>query len=83
MSLNIKDTRTHEAVRRLANLTGETMTEAVRTAVLERLRRVQAQAGTPLVDRLNEIALHCSDGPVDRSSTDDEILGYDAHGLPD
>jgi antitoxin VapB len=83
MSLNIKDARTHQAVRRLADLTGETMTEAVRVAVPERLRRVQAQAGAPLVDRLNEIALHCADGPIDRSSTDDEILGHDAPGLPD
>jgi antitoxin VapB len=83
VSLNIKDRRTHEAVRRLAELTGESLTEAVRVAVQERLTRLQARSGArPLVDRLNEIALHCANGPIDRSQTDDEILGYDEQGLP-
>ena len=45
MSLNIKDSRTHELVRRLAAATGETQTEAVWVAVRERLRRVEAGRG--------------------------------------
>ncbi len=39
MPLNIKDERTHELARRLAAVTGETMTEAVRIALQERLKR--------------------------------------------
>jgi antitoxin VapB len=37
--LNIKDSETSRLVRELAELTGETQTEAVRTAVRERLDR--------------------------------------------
>ncbi len=84
MPLNIKDERTHELARRLAALTGETMTEAVRIAVQERLTRQQAgHGGRPLGVRLREIAHHYSALPVLRRRTEDEILGYDERGLPD
>lgn len=84
MSLNIKDRQTYEAVRRLAEATGETLTEAVRVSVQERLKRLETRRhrGRRLADRLDEIALHCASGPIDRSRTDDEILGYDERGLP-
>lgn len=36
----------------------------------------------PLVDELDEVALHCSRLPVRDSRTPEEILGYDEHGLP-
>jgi antitoxin VapB len=85
MSLNIKDQRTHELVRRLAEATGETLTEAVRIAVQERLRRVQARRsgnGRELATRLDEIAQHCGALPVRRMRTEDDILGYNDRGLP-
>ena len=83
MSLNIKDERTHELARRLAALTGETMTEAVRVAVQERLKRQQAgRGGRPLGERLREIARHCAMLPVVRRRGEDETLGYDERGLP-
>ena len=83
MSLNIKDRRTHELARRLAALTGETMTEAVRIAVQERLDRQQAgRHGPPLGERLRKIAHHCATLPVLRGRSEDEILGYDKRGLP-
>jgi len=62
MALNIKDQDTHALVRRLATATGESLTEAVRTAVAERLTRVEraaARADDDLVARLNAIARHC------------------------
>ena len=84
MSLNIKDERTHELVRRLAAVTGESLTEAIRVAVQERLRRVEAnRGGQNLADRLDEIARHCASLPVRRMRTEDEILGYNARGMPD
>ncbi len=83
MPLNIKDERTHELARRLAAVTGESMTEAVRTALQERLKRQEAGRGThPLRGRLREIAHHCASLPVVRERTEDEILGYDERGLP-
>ncbi len=83
MPLNIKDERTHELARRLAAVTGETMTEAVRNALRERLKRQVASRGArPLRERLQEIADHCAGLPVVRERSEDEILGYDERGLP-
>lgn len=84
MPLNIKDERTHDLARRLAALTGETMTEAVRLAIQERLRREEARrsGARPLRERLREIAKHCASLPVLRDRTEDEILGYDDRGMP-
>lgn len=45
MSLNIKNEQTHALVRELALRTGETQVEAVRTAVSERLRLLEAEPG--------------------------------------
>jgi antitoxin VapB len=84
MSLNIKDGRTDELVRRLSAATGETLTEAVRIAVQERLRRIEARrrGGRRLADRLDEIERHYASLPVLRQRTEDELLGYDERGLP-
>jgi antitoxin VapB len=84
MPLNIKDSRTNELARRLASATGETLTEAVRVALQERLARVEARRGRGprLADRLTEIALHCAGSPLRRHRSEDEILGYDERGLP-
>ena len=43
MSLNIKNRETHKLVQSLAKKTGETFTEAVTTAVRERLERLDRQ----------------------------------------
>ena len=85
MPLNIKDKTTHELAKRLATVTGESLTEAVRVAVQERLKRVETRAAPGrkgLADRLDEIALHCAALPVHDERTADEILGYDERGLP-
>ena len=83
MPLNIKDERTHELARRLAAVTGESMTEAVRIALQERLKRREASGrGRPLRERLQEIADHCAGLPVVRERSEDDILGYDERGLP-
>ncbi len=41
MSLNIKNPEAHALAERLAKLTGETLTEAVTTALRERLARIE------------------------------------------
>jgi antitoxin VapB len=41
MSLNIKNPETHALAQRLAKQTGETLTEAVTTALRERLARIE------------------------------------------
>ncbi len=83
MALNIKDEETDRLARELANLTGETMTAAVRTAVEERLAKVGAhRSGRSLAGEIEEIALRVSVLPVRDPRSPEEILGYDDAGLP-
>ncbi len=83
MPLNIKDPATEKAVRELAELTGETVTAAVRRDAEERLQRERsARSGRSLADELAEIGRRCAALPDLDSRGPDEILGYDEHGLP-
>jgi len=83
MSLNIKDPEADTLTRKLAQTTGETITEAVTVAVKERLERLRAgRRPRRLADELDEIALRCASLPVLDERGEEEILGYDAHGLP-
>ena len=83
MPLNIKDPATEKYVRELASLTGEGVTLAVRRAAEERLQRVRREkSGRSLAADLLEIGARCSALPDLDSRGTEEILGYDAHGLP-
>ncbi len=82
MALNIKDTETDRLVRALVVETGETITEAVATAVRERLDRVRgARRGPDLVEEIGRIAERAAALPELDTREADEILGYDDHGL--
>jgi antitoxin VapB len=69
--------------RKVANLTGETLTEAVRTSLRERLRheKLKRGEGSDLAKDLAEIARRCAALPVLDDRTAEEILGYDENGL--
>jgi antitoxin VapB len=83
MPISIKNEQTELVARKLAELTGETLTEAVRTAVAERYDRLRrARSGRSFADELNEIALRCAKLPDISQLSDDEILGYDESGVP-
>lgn len=82
MALNIKDPDTDGLVRRLASLTGESLTEAVHIAVRDRLEREERRRGRAPVEHLLAIARRYAARPVKDDRTPDEILGYDEHGLP-
>jgi len=85
MALNIKDPAIHALARELAQTTGESLTQAVRLALQERLRRVRSQQVTPLrslVEPLDEIAVRCAALPDLDTRSPEDILGYDAQGLP-
>jgi len=83
MSLNIKNEDTYRLVRQLAQLTGESLTEAVTEAVRERLERVQNAQSGKLSDRLLEIGRDCAKHLIEpfRSSEHGDLL-YDEDGLP-
>ncbi len=83
MPLSIKNDETERLIRRIAKLTGESRTDAVRVSVEERYQRLtRRRSGRSLADELNEIALRCARRPVVSHLTADQILGYDEHGIP-
>ena len=83
MALSIKDLETDRLVRDLAKVTGESMTEAVKRSVDERLGRERRKRGqvTDLAKRLSEIGKHCAALPDYDSRSPDEIIGYDENGM--
>ena len=83
MPLNIKDSETHALAKRLASLTGESLTRAVKLAIQQRLAQVEKTHGTTgLADELDEIALHCAGLPSRDRRNAEQIIGYDESGLP-
>ena len=81
MALNIKDPEVHDLARRLAERRNTTLTEAVRRALADALARTR-QGGEPTQERLRAIARHCASLPVFDPRTPEEIVDYDAQGLP-
>lgn len=82
MALNIKDDEADRLARELAGETGVTITAAVTHALKEELRRVRAAPAGSLEAEIERIALRCATLPLVDDRSDDEILGYDRHGLP-
>ena len=82
MAISIKNNQTEILARKLSELTGETITEAVRVAVAERYERLcRSRTGRSLIDELTVIALRCANRPVVSQLSDDELLGYDECGV--
>ena len=83
MALNIRNPETEKLAETLAKLTGESKTQAVTQALRDRLERVRRRrSGRRLADELDEIAKHCASLSVIDDRQPDEIIGYDAQGLP-
>ncbi len=83
MAISIKDVTTDRLARELAQTTGESLTEAIRRALEERLQRERARrASTGLVARIQQIQETVAQLPVIDPRTADELLGYDDAGLP-
>lgn len=81
MALSIKSDEADRLARELAAETGESLTEAVVVALRERLAR-RRNAASGAADRLRRLRLDVARLPVLDERTPEEILGYDAHGLP-
>jgi antitoxin VapB len=84
MALSLKDPETDRLAREVARLTGESLTEAVRKALAERLERERLRRGTPwksVREALNALALECAALPDFDTRSPDEIIGYDENGM--
>ena len=78
MALNIKDEAVHEAVKRIASITGESQAQAVATAVRERLAKLEKDA---LAARLLDIGRRTA-SRISADAPDHAALLYDDRGLP-
>jgi antitoxin VapB len=83
MALSLKDKETDRLARAVAALTGETLTDAVRIALAERLERERLRRGQParLADQLAALGRECATLPDFDTRSPDEIVGYDDTGL--
>lgn len=82
MALNIKDRETEEIVRRLAQQTGLSITDAVRQAAAEKLAAIDADKEKRKA-ALRAIIAEGRGLPILDTRSDDEILGYNERGTFD
>ena len=82
MAISIKDSETDRLARALAAATGETLTEAIRKALSERLERETQRARGRIGAEIRRIQERLARLPVRDERSPDQILGYDDHGLP-
>jgi antitoxin VapB len=82
MALSIKSDEADRLARELAAETGETLTEAVETALRERLDREHARHAASMRTRLKRLAADVAILRVADGRTAEEIIGYDDTGLP-
>ncbi|MEX2527870.1 MAG: type II toxin-antitoxin system VapB family antitoxin [Gemmatimonadota bacterium] len=85
MALNIKSDAAHRLAKELAQTTGTTVTDAVTTALRD---RVQAEAKRDVADEtlllaeVREVQRLVAALPDRDARPAEEILGYDSFGLP-
>jgi antitoxin VapB len=83
MVLSIKDAEADRLARRLAWLTGESITETVKVALIQRLEREKQRRGRQIDRaRIDEIVAGIAILPVVDARSPDELIGYDDVGLP-
>jgi antitoxin VapB len=83
VALSIKNPEADRLARELAQITGESLTDAVVRALRERLVRETGRNDDATLERdLREIRERFNKLPVLEEGTDEELIGYDEHGLP-
>ena len=82
MALSIKDPEADALARKLAALTGETLTEAVMVALRERLARAKRAAQRPRrEERLRRLRASFARLPVLDDRPAHQLVDYDEDGL--
>jgi len=85
MALNIKNEEAHRLAKALADATGKTLTDAVTDALRHQLRAEvgrEVEDETLLLAEVGEVQRLVAALPDRDTRTAEEILGYDAYGLP-
>lgn len=82
MALSIKNEETERLAREVANETGESLTQAIQESLKERLKRLQTKRRSRITtEKLEEILRRVDSLPNLDDRSEDEILGYDNHGI--
>ena len=83
MALSIKNEEAERLARQLASETGESLTEAIQKALQERWERLKLRRPSHvLAGQVEELLRRVDALPNLDSRPEDEILGYDEHGVP-
>jgi antitoxin VapB len=83
MTLTIDDTEAEQAIRELAERTGESINVAVLTAAKDRLNHLRGPEEVAEIRRnMERYRLHWASLPILDHRSADEIVGYDENGAP-
>lgn len=82
MALSIKDPETDRLVRRLARQRRTSFTQAIKLAVKNELGKKGHVEESDFMRAVKKAQALIGEMPVLTDMSDDEILGYDEHGLP-
>jgi antitoxin VapB len=83
MAMSIKNDATERLARQVASETGESLTRAIQKSLEERWQRLKAKRRDRVLSGQVEDLLRRVDSlPTQDSRPEDEILGYDEHGMP-
>lgn len=83
MALSIKDPDVDRLARKLAKITGENITEAIYNALEERLEKETGRKRTSMFrDEVKRIQDRISRLPQKGQQTDEDLIGYNEHGIP-
>lgn len=83
MALSIKNPEVDRLARELAEVTGENMTEAICKALEERLEKEKGKKpGNVIHDEIERIRNRVARLKRIDQRSDDELIGYDKHGIP-
>jgi antitoxin VapB len=83
MPLSIKNEATERLARRVANETGESLTEAIQRSLEERWQRLkQRRKGHILSSQIEDLLKRVDALPTLDDRSEDEILGYGEDGIP-
>jgi antitoxin VapB len=83
MGITIRNPKTEQLAREVAQLSGETVIQAIIHALEERLERLKAQRSVAtLREEILRISQRCSALPDMDQRNPNEILDYDSRGVP-
>ncbi len=86
MAINLKSPETERLIRRLADVTGESITEAVLEAVRQRLEREEAVRRQDIDRswaRIEQLQRRVREQPLLDPRSPDLIIGYNESGVPE